>query len=107
MAEPPRFREPSHQPDQDGLSLPSWIYRDADFLEAEDLEQDGHNSRFAGEHRCRGTQTIAQRRFQSRVLDPADRGVWFELRAEIHQPEFALRFRVFAPGCVPSDCAEF
>ena len=37
MAEPLRLREPSHvhQPDEDGLSLPGWIYRDADFLEAE------------------------------------------------------------------------
>ncbi|HEX4507744.1 MAG TPA: aromatic ring-hydroxylating dioxygenase subunit alpha [Alphaproteobacteria bacterium] len=35
MAEPSRFRDPSRQPDQDGLSMPGWIYRDADFLEAE------------------------------------------------------------------------
>ena len=38
MAEPLRIREPSHlsqQPDEDGMSLPAWIYSDADFLEAE------------------------------------------------------------------------
>jgi len=37
MAEPLRLREPSQvrQPDEDGLSLPGWIYGDADFLEAE------------------------------------------------------------------------
>jgi phenylpropionate dioxygenase-like ring-hydroxylating dioxygenase large terminal subunit len=37
MAEPLRLREPSrlNQPDEDGLSLPGWIYRDADFLDAE------------------------------------------------------------------------
>ena len=38
MAEPLRFREhsrPSAQPDEDGMSLPAWIYSDADFLEAE------------------------------------------------------------------------
>ena len=35
MAEPLRLHEPSRQPDEDGRSLPGWIYRDADFLEAE------------------------------------------------------------------------
>jgi len=38
MAEPLRFREhsrPSAQPDEDGMSLPAWIYSDTDFLEAE------------------------------------------------------------------------
>jgi phenylpropionate dioxygenase-like ring-hydroxylating dioxygenase large terminal subunit len=36
MAEPLRLREPSHPADaEDGLSLPAWIYGDADFLEAE------------------------------------------------------------------------
>jgi phenylpropionate dioxygenase-like ring-hydroxylating dioxygenase large terminal subunit len=34
MPEPYRLREPS-RPDEDGQSLPGWIYRDADFLEAE------------------------------------------------------------------------